>query len=190
MSISVVCACGKRLRARDEMAGKRATCPGCGGIMQVPAAEPVLAADDIAVAPREVSVRPRPVARQSVTIEPVAKQAAAVVPPPSPFRAMPSSDRLVSMRHWLYFIFLLALMPLVIHSFSKQDADQFDRRLEDTLAHHPESTPDVQKALENVNGGEGALEDLFTALPGHRLEGAMFARDSLAHWLLAMLAGA
>ena len=30
MSISVTCKCGKRLKAKDELAGKRVRCPGCG----------------------------------------------------------------------------------------------------------------------------------------------------------------
>jgi len=30
MSIDVPCACGKRLKARDELAGRWPKCPGCG----------------------------------------------------------------------------------------------------------------------------------------------------------------
>src|SRR5437588_3611300 len=39
MSIVVSCDCGKRLRARDEDAGKRAKCPGCGKTLVVPQKE-------------------------------------------------------------------------------------------------------------------------------------------------------
>jgi hypothetical protein len=37
MSIRVRCGCGKRLTARDELAGKQAKCPGCGKQVAVPA---------------------------------------------------------------------------------------------------------------------------------------------------------
>lgn len=36
MSISVMCACGKKLVAKDEQAGLRAKCPACGKTLQVP----------------------------------------------------------------------------------------------------------------------------------------------------------
>src|SRR5260221_13632902 len=38
MSILVSCACGKQFRARDEHAGKRGRCPGCGQAVQIPGA--------------------------------------------------------------------------------------------------------------------------------------------------------
>ena len=37
MAIKVTCSCGKKLRAKDEAAGKRAKCPACGKIVVVPA---------------------------------------------------------------------------------------------------------------------------------------------------------
>src|SRR5262245_8361868 len=36
MPISVTCDCGRRLKARDEFAGKRAECPTCGRDVQIP----------------------------------------------------------------------------------------------------------------------------------------------------------
>jgi hypothetical protein len=39
MPIEVRCKCGKRLRARDEIAGRRVKCPACGAAVRVPAAE-------------------------------------------------------------------------------------------------------------------------------------------------------
>ena len=36
MAIEVSCECGKRLRARDELAGRKARCPGCGKSIVVP----------------------------------------------------------------------------------------------------------------------------------------------------------
>jgi hypothetical protein len=36
MPISVTCPCGKRLRVKDELAGKRVKCPGCGAVLPTP----------------------------------------------------------------------------------------------------------------------------------------------------------
>ena len=35
MSITVECRCGKKLKARDEDAGKKAKCPGCGSLVVI-----------------------------------------------------------------------------------------------------------------------------------------------------------
>jgi len=40
MPILISCACGKKLRVKDESAGKRVRCPGCGGIVAVPPSLP------------------------------------------------------------------------------------------------------------------------------------------------------
>lgn len=37
MSIQLTCDCGKRLKAPDELAGKKAKCPSCGRAITVPA---------------------------------------------------------------------------------------------------------------------------------------------------------
>lgn len=36
MPIRVSCACGKSLNAPDHLAGKKAKCPGCGGVIAIP----------------------------------------------------------------------------------------------------------------------------------------------------------
>src|SRR5262245_2708252 len=41
MSIKFVCTCGKHLRARDEMAMRRAVCPRCGQPVGIPGRDPV-----------------------------------------------------------------------------------------------------------------------------------------------------
>lgn len=40
MPISVACSCGKRFRAKDELAGRRLKCPTCGSAIQVPSPQP------------------------------------------------------------------------------------------------------------------------------------------------------
>lgn len=40
MPISFNCACGKTLRVPDASAGRRAKCPSCGAVVEVPTPEP------------------------------------------------------------------------------------------------------------------------------------------------------
>ena len=40
MSIDVLCSCGKRLRAKDQAAGKVARCPACGDAIAIPSKRP------------------------------------------------------------------------------------------------------------------------------------------------------
>jgi hypothetical protein len=42
MTIKFVCSCGKRLRARDEMAARRSMCPRCGAPVGVPSGQPAV----------------------------------------------------------------------------------------------------------------------------------------------------
>jgi hypothetical protein len=37
--ITVHCTCGKRLRAKEEMAGREAKCPNCGAMLELPVSE-------------------------------------------------------------------------------------------------------------------------------------------------------
>ena len=53
MTIKFVCGCGKRLRARDDMARMRVLCPGCGTFVGVPALEPTVAGGQRAMSPQE-----------------------------------------------------------------------------------------------------------------------------------------
>lgn len=48
MPLIVPCPCGKRLRAREDLAGKRVRCPACVAIVQVPGVAPVAAASPVA----------------------------------------------------------------------------------------------------------------------------------------------
>src|SRR5688572_25831458 len=40
MSIKFSCKCGKHLRARETLAGKRSVCPACGELVGVPSLQP------------------------------------------------------------------------------------------------------------------------------------------------------
>jgi predicted RNA-binding Zn-ribbon protein involved in translation (DUF1610 family) len=39
MAVSFYCSCGKRLRGRDDNAGKRVRCPRCGSVAIIPSSE-------------------------------------------------------------------------------------------------------------------------------------------------------
>jgi hypothetical protein len=61
MAIEFACACGKKLKAADEHAGKRAKCSGCGQVMNIPS---VSKPATVAVAPPS---RPKQVATYQKT---------------------------------------------------------------------------------------------------------------------------
>lgn len=57
MTIHVSCQCGKQLAIKDEFAGKRVKCPGCGGPLVVPAPQPAGADDGISDLLDDVGMR-------------------------------------------------------------------------------------------------------------------------------------
>ena len=59
MALSVQCpGCDKNLKAKDELAGKRIKCPGCGQVLVAPAAKPASQ-----LAPRNHPRQPQPAER-------------------------------------------------------------------------------------------------------------------------------
>src|SRR5687768_5574069 len=84
MPIEVSCECGKRLRAPDSSAGRRAKCPGCGRVLQVPAAPGAPAVGVKAAAPQQAPLPPVPAAGASAARPPAPRKPA---PPP---RARPA----------------------------------------------------------------------------------------------------
>lgn len=73
MSISVACPdCGKRLKARDELAGKKIKCPDCERVLLVAVAPPV--AQQPAINPAPAAPPPLPkIAREQPPLPPVAQ---------------------------------------------------------------------------------------------------------------------
>jgi hypothetical protein len=49
MAINLTCQCGKKLAVKEEMAGKKVKCPGCGSVLTVPSGH-----DDAAEEPAEI----------------------------------------------------------------------------------------------------------------------------------------
>ena len=73
MSIIVQCTCGRRLKARDEFAGKRADCPHCGTELTVPKAasqSPPLEARDVAEALKSTDQEPERAVEITEFLEP------------------------------------------------------------------------------------------------------------------------
>jgi RsiW-degrading membrane proteinase PrsW (M82 family) len=65
MAISFACGCGKLLKARDELAGKKAKCPDCGTVLEIPRPAPAANLEDVAAGALQEST-PAPAARRPV----------------------------------------------------------------------------------------------------------------------------
>jgi len=74
MPIKFQCACGKVLAARDEHAGRRAKCPACGTVVEVPKKSEAR--------PASAPAAPRPAPAPSASARPAAAPAGKVAPPP------------------------------------------------------------------------------------------------------------
>jgi hypothetical protein len=80
MTIKFVCSCGKRLRARDEMAARRSMCPRCGAPVGVPSGRPAVrgvTAGPMTPAERLRSRRhvlPKPFDPSAIELEPAPQQ--------------------------------------------------------------------------------------------------------------------
>src|SRR5438034_10143985 len=112
MPISVTCTCGKRLKAKDEMAGKRARCPACGNSVLIPDPESEPAPYDLEPEPprsapsiaRETDVG-RPGAEERVPPTRTAVKRAKETVPQAPLRGMTFDVR----RH-LHWLLIFALV--------------------------------------------------------------------------------
>src|SRR5688500_14763718 len=191
MPIIVTCECGRQLRARDELAGRRAKCPGCGMLLLVepPVLEP--AEDDLV----EADAAPPPLPAQPIPAQPVmplAYAGAAVPQQPEPLvygaehplpviaRAPEEIERLErSWRGNLFWLLLLAMIPLAWLAFVPNDS------IEDRIRKTLEANPAVSgrfafgEDLEDVPIEQ--FEEMLQALPGKRIQGALLARHSVWH---------
>ncbi len=211
MMIQVTCSCGKELRARAEYAGKRAKCPRCGQVLVIPqrsTAEP--SEDDTAFqllmsepSPPESAIPARPPEKPPAPAAPSPtdpygfqdepppapavprrrKSTPSVPPPPLPTVPAPAAAG-SSIRHYGYWLLLLALLPLGFSLF--QEEKDTKERLKRSIERIP---PEKIQILEQKWEAEQqfSMDDLLTALPDGRIEGAHLARKSLVHWAYALL---
>jgi hypothetical protein len=75
MAIEFACGCGKRLKAAEQHAGKRAKCNGCGQIVSIPGAKSALPSP-VAAVPQKRSAPSIPTAKAVATAVPKAVPAA------------------------------------------------------------------------------------------------------------------
>ncbi len=176
MPIIVSCKCGKRFRAPDELAGKKAKCSGCGTVLVVLRPEPAPAP------PQRTDAAPPPPSRPAAPRRPAVKAARSPAPPrPAPPSAPPSLDDAASRRkaaqRFVYLVLLLALIPLALSTLHR-DEDDFSARLERTVEANPGLRTDVTK------------EEFLRRVPDHRIEGALLPADTWAHWGFALVSSA
>src|SRR5437588_6084651 len=111
MSIVVSCQCGRRFKAKDQWAGRRAKCPGCGGPLIIPTPPAAVPPDELfrqpAVVDEEtygIAAAPAPPSRIRTTT--------VAAPTPAPTRPAPVSSAPAaggggSIRDWLYLALVL-----------------------------------------------------------------------------------
>jgi RsiW-degrading membrane proteinase PrsW (M82 family) len=89
-----------------------------------------------------------------------------------------------SYRDLVYFILLLALIPLAV-SMLRGEEDSVGARLERTF----EQNPGVQERVESLSD-EASMGDFLSLFPDGRIEGALLSHDTYAHWGFAAAAAA
>ncbi len=81
MPLVLECACGKKLKVRDELAGKKVKCPGCAKTLPVPASEPQEDAPFVIPVEPPVAAPPKKTS-SDVSAEPLPKPPGKKPPPP------------------------------------------------------------------------------------------------------------
>jgi RsiW-degrading membrane proteinase PrsW (M82 family) len=105
---------------------------------------------------------------------PSASRVRAPIPPPV------QSSR--SYRYWL----LLVLIPLIWTTVRDRSKPQLtvQERLKQTIIHHPEALGRLAALPEDASESQ-----VFAALPNDRLDGALLAKETEGHWVLAAISG-
>jgi RsiW-degrading membrane proteinase PrsW (M82 family) len=115
---------------------------------------------------------PRPLPPAPPQAAPAAETPAAAAPAPGLW----SSD-------CLYWVLLLALLPLVLALFRDRATLDVRKRLEATLKAHPELKPRLEELMQSE---KATIEDVFRLLPGHRIDDlAWLPRESDRHFFFA-----
>ena len=211
--ITFRCDCGKILRAREDLAGRRTRCSGCNEVLRIPQVV-LLQADDepaadldgdaayrlmIAEATSTPSVSaaaeapaPTPLPAEDSTFHPIRvgkyDPAAAAAKAESQFRRAGAKTGQPSLLEYSYLLLAFALIPLAGSLLAKEEKADIHQRFIETVRDAP---PEDQKRIEIAMAGESAsLEDQIEALPGGKLAGAHLSRTTSTHWIYAAIAGA
>jgi RsiW-degrading membrane proteinase PrsW (M82 family) len=182
MPILVTCNdCGRTLRARDEQAGKRCRCPGCGIILIVPVPAPPTPVTPVAPIPAEPVELDYAGTTSPHKADPVVLGGAR----PIPVIARPTKDIAKLDKSWrgnIWWLLLLAMIPLAFVTL--QTRPTVRERIERTLAKNPATT---QPNFGPEEEGYPYFDDAVQSLPGGKLEGALLSRRSVFPLLFALL---
>ncbi len=208
MAISFTCTCGKVLKARDELAGKKARCPECGAILEIPRPEPAPDIEDVAAYALQESA-PAPSSREmppdddDMALRPVrSTYQPAPGPRVEPERPRPMTSRAPSaskspsssakagsgssLLEYSYLLLFFALVPLMFSLLGKEEKMDLDDRIVQTLE---KATPEEAARAESaLSKDEVSIDDAITAMPGGKLHGAHLSRDTTVHWVYAGIA--
>jgi RsiW-degrading membrane proteinase PrsW (M82 family) len=103
-------------------------------------------------------------------------------------KELPLSERVREGRSWrdfTYLLLLLAMLPLVLSTFKKDNGTIIDILRQNMQAH-----PEVKEKLESEASDDMSPYDLASLFPGHRLDGALLERDTAMHWVFALVSAA
>lgn len=190
MPISVTCShCGKRLKARDELAGKALPCPSCKEKVLIPETE-----EDIAgyllqdeSPPQEPSSSSLPSSTEEQTDDEITVRRRSERTEISPRKVMTlppltTNEPPLWLRH-LHWLLVLALLPLAFSLLNSGEREDFKERISKTVEAAPFDVQLRLMQLEQKNEEkEVTLDDLFVILPEHKLIDAWLPRNSFAHW--------
>jgi RsiW-degrading membrane proteinase PrsW (M82 family) len=155
MAIAVCCPCGKRVIGSEDMAGVEAQCPLC----------------------RRWLVFPGGTEETDPTADPAHIESATTPTAPAPQERSP--------RDYLYWVLLLALLPLCREIIRDNEPTLIDR-LTRTVQAHPELRQRVEDLVKDPNA---TLDQLLAVLPDGRIDDvAHLPRDSMRHWWYATAA--
>lgn len=207
MAISFACAeCGKKLRAPDNLAGKRIKCPACQTAATVPFPETaeddeLLAADwlnsdaaedpdakaerraarlraarEAELAKQQAETDEEPETLGSRVVARFRKQKPATRDDTDP-RATRAAEPDTEAFHF-HWVFLLALIPLTLTTFWPQES--LENRVQRLLNEQPQLAARVEQAQ--------SLDEFVALFPGERLPGALFGRHTYGHWVIGGIA--
>ncbi|WZO98557.1 PrsW family glutamic-type intramembrane protease [Isosphaeraceae bacterium EP7] len=192
MAITFECGCGKVLKARDELAGRKARCPQCGTTLPIPQPEAVAfdPEPDLTYSLHEDEPSHRPATPSTYQPSPQAEtrtsRSRTPSPQPAATKARARAGGESSLLEYSYLLLAFALIPLVISLLSKEDKSDIQDRFTQTVQ---KATPEEQKRIEGaLSNVELSLDDAIAVLPGHKLDGAHLSRDTSAHWVYAAIA--
>jgi RsiW-degrading membrane proteinase PrsW (M82 family) len=204
MAITFVCVCGKSLHAKDELAGKKTKCPGCGSPLTIPAPERAPVDDDIVASyliqpenkpPPPHSGVARSATLQSASSEPVFRSAPAAGAPrkaensaayQAAIGGRNAEPAAGSLREFSYWLLLFALIPLGFSLLSSEEQDFADRLARTVEKAAPEQAERIEAALARLD--ELTKDELFAVLPEGKLFGAHLPHSTVIHWVYAAVA--